>query len=371
MARIGYKDCVEKAFEPLLRASGRPDLSARLQVIPPNEEERAAQFKKFGSMRPGEAPLFLPNGGFFFSFKIEDTQCFAFSSFLDEADLIESLRGWLQSNDAVLEPIDQATFLFLSYHTTKYYALRPEYQNRRVSLEIIGLAEQSGYEGHDVDDLIAYYRPAYVVSVPSDSIFYDIDIYVVATEMLASVSNLRSPIVDDEFALLIHGLLSLPSIKPENLFLCLTSTRWRYAYLELFRLIESTLYVPWILDLIGDISSTMRAPLLYTALRKNIDWREVKGRSIERVFQDVRDDGELSSLEARIQAFKDVLSSKEPTRAAIGRRVYKIRNQLVHPEDYVDASLLDVSEGQFRDLSVYLCHVVRGIYANYDTQMRD
>ena len=115
MSKVDWRDCVARAFEPLIKASGRVDLGPKLKVLPPTSAERTDQFQKFASMKATDfPPLFLPNGGFFFPFFIEDTKCFAFSSFLDDTDLNASLDPWLSQNDSVIDFVDQSTFLFLS-----------------------------------------------------------------------------------------------------------------------------------------------------------------------------------------------------------------------------------------------------------------
>lgn len=57
-------------------------------------------------------------------------------------------------------------------------------------------------------------------------------------------------------------------------------------------------------------------------------------------------------------------------RSAIGRRIYKIRNQLVHPEDYTDRSVLNTPESEFRLLSTYLCAIALRIYSDFDPILR-
>lgn len=367
MATLDYKVCVRRAFEPLVKASGRSDLSEKLKILPPPKEEKEAQFEKFGSMRTsGHLPLFLPNGGFFFPFFINKTQCYAFSSFLDGHDLEYCLRDWIKDNDATLDLIDQPTFLFLCYYVYNYYSLRSEFQSTRASDEQIAIAEHSDYVGHNIDDLILLFRPTYIVSVPDNSLLSGSDPYVAAAELLSMVDGLRSPIIDREFATTLVELLSFPSVNAENLFLCLTATRWRYVYLELFRIIESALFVPWIVELNQAVGSSLEIPVLYAELRKGLEWRESKGRSIEKVFSEIATDQAIMEVELRIKSFLDIVSNENYNRSAIGRRIYKIRNQLVHPEDYTDGSVLEVTEQEFRDLSLYLCDVISRIYNVYD-----
>ena len=366
-----YTDCVKCAFAPFVKASGRSDIKDKLKATPPPFAIRNEQFKKFGKLRSGDfMPLILPNGGFFFPFYIGDTRCFAFSSFVDDISINNALDNWLNENEAVIEFVDQSTFLFLSYFAQGYYTLLPEFQNRLRADEILSIAEFSGYAGHSIDDIILYYSPTYIISLPTDSLLIDADPFIVATDLLCIVPSFPSQIIDNEFSDEIHALLSFPSINVENLFLALTATRWRYAYLEIFRVLESILHVPWVIDLMKDLGNTSPLPEVYILLRKSLSWREMKGDSIERIFASMNSDSDLILEEHRIDIFYDLMSKDDFDRRNIGRRIYKIRNQLVHPEDYSDGSKLDIKENEFRLLSIYLAKILRKIYTTYDPMMR-
>ena len=90
-----------------------------------------------------------------------------------------------------------------------------------------------------------------------------------------------------------------------------------------------------------------------------------------RVFAALAATAELQRLEGLSKSFKDLDITQDERRAAIGQRVYKIRNQLVHPEDYTDRSVLNTSEDEFRILSIYLSEVATMIYEKYDGLLRE
>jgi hypothetical protein len=178
------------------------------------------------------------------------------------------------------------------------------------------------------------------------------------------LSDLRSPIIDQESAALLHTLLGNPFISSEGIYLALTATKWRYAYMEVFRLLESVLHVPWMLDLKSALESEVDVPTLYGSLRDKLAWKESKGDSIRRVFRSLNGQTDLEEMEASIGAFKGIpFDSAEFCRSSVGSRIYKIRNQLVHPEDFTDGSKLDVSEDDFQKLTSYLAAVVGMVFS--------
>jgi hypothetical protein len=148
MARLNFRDCIPYAFKPIVAASRRTDLIAKLKLLPPADDIRAGQFKRFADFRaqPGAA-LPLPNGGFFLKYRSADSTCIAFSSYVDDLDLDSDLSAWLYDNEAFLEGLDQALFLFLAYTAQPHFSIRPNFRNRRQAQNIVEIAESNNYEG--------------------------------------------------------------------------------------------------------------------------------------------------------------------------------------------------------------------------------
>jgi hypothetical protein len=53
------------------------------------------------------------------------------------------------------------------------------------------------------------------------------------------------------------------------------------------------------------------------------------------------------------------------SKQSIGRRVYKIRNTLVHQEDYEDRDPLDLENENWSELIKFLCESIKYLYGNY------
>ena len=365
MAKLSFRDCIPWIFAPLVDAAKRGDLAASLKLLPPPSSEQAEQFRRFGALKkPKGSVIPLPNGGFFLKFREGNETCFAFSSYVDDLDLDRDLTSWLNDNGAIVEGIDQALFLYLAYFAHPHFAIRPQFKSRAEAQNIIEIAESAGYEGHDASYLIEVFRPTFVITLPQGSLLEDVDDYTLASEILSLISDLRSPIIGQDFALKVHPLLGNHLISSESIYLVLTATRWRYAFMELFRILETTLHIPWMLDLTRDLKISGSIAELYRSLRERLYWKEAKGNSVERVFKEFNDDAVLLSIERSISAFSGIdFDDPEFCRSTVGRRVWKIRNQLVHPEDFTDGSRLQVSEEQFRSLSHYLIAIITKIFS--------
>lgn len=365
MGGLNYRDCIPWVFAPLVEASRRSDLASSLKLLPPPMESQTEQFARFGSLRrPSGGVIPLPNGGFFLRFRQGDETCFAFSSYIDDVDLDPDLERWLSENGAIIENIDQALFLYLAKFAHPHFSIRPSYKSRAEARNIVEISEAEGYLGHDASDLIDIFRPTYLVSLPRDSVLEDVDDYTLCSELASLISDLRSPIIDQNFALKVHPLLGNHLISSESIYLVLTSTRWRYAFMELFRILETTLHVPWLVDLTKDLSIGGSLAELYRSLREKLLWKESKGSSVERIFRELNGDADLLRLERSVSIFMDLkFDSHEFCRGSVGKRIWKTRNQLVHPEDFTDGSRLEVTEIQFRELSNYLIAVIEKIFA--------
>lgn len=370
MARPTYKQCVAKAFAPLVEASRLPDISGNLTTQKLSTEDAEVQFPKFNSLRvTNSEPLFLPNGGFFYPFLTTNSLAIAISLHEDLEDLESMMDTFLESNSASIEPMDASSFLFLSYHAYEYMRLKQVYNKQLMAENVINIVDEN-YIGHDIYDLISYYQPVYIIYIPKESAITMANQYALAVEIVNLLPPLRPAIIDQEFSEAISKLISYPCIDSEKIFLSLVSTRWRYAFLELYRCLEALLYVPWMQDIQQHIPTSIPLRDLYQKIRHSLNWREHKSASFERIFDLFENNLELSVHEKSIDIFFDLTNSEGFQRRWIGKRINKIRNQLVHHEDSDDRSILSVTEDQFRSMSLYLAVFIGIFCEEYDSKLR-
>lgn len=370
MARPTYKQCVAKAFAPLVEVSRLPDISGNLTTQKLSTEDAEVQFPKFNSLRVTDSePLFLPNGGFFYPFSTMDSVAIAISLHEDLEDLENMLDPFLESNSASIEPMDASSFLFLSYYAHEYMRLRQFFNKQLTAENVINIVDEN-YIGHDIYDLISYYQPVYIIYIPKESAITMANQYALAVEILNLLPSLRPAIIDQEFSEVISKLISYPCIDSEKIFLSLVSTRWRYIFLELYRCLEALLYVPWMQDIQQHMPTSIPLRDLYQKIRHSLNWREHKSVSFERIFDLFEHNLELCVHEKKVDIFFDLTNSEEFKRRWIGKRINKIRNQLVHHEDSDDQSILSVTEAQFRSMSLYLAVFIGIFCEEYDSKLR-
>lgn len=370
MARVGYKDCVARAFSPLVEAARREELAGHLTTQRLSVEDSEVQFPKFGSLRTTDAePLFLPNGGFLYPFLTNDSLAIAISLYEDIEELENSLRPFLEENQGYIEEMDASSFLFLSYHAHDYMRLRQAFQKQLAAENVINVIDDN-YKGHDIYDLMSYYQPVYVIYIPTESAITMANQYSIAVEVINLLPSLRPAIIDQQFSDSAYKLISYPCIDSEKIFLSLVSTRWRYVFLELYRCLEALLYVPWMTAIQRTIPTSMPLRDLYSSIRNSLNWREHKSSSFEMIFDLFKDRTDLDAHERNIEIFFDLTNSEGFQRRQIGKRINKIRNQLVHHEDSDDRSILDVSESQFRLISLYLAIFIGEFCEEYDSKLR-
>ena len=108
----------------------------------------------------------------------------------------------------------------------------------------------------------------------------------------------------------------------------------------------------------------------YAAIRSSLGWRESKAESIQKLFDLVESDESLTDAERGVVQFVDLLNTEGFKRRWVGKKINKIRNMLVHHEDFDDGEVLDVAEADFRELSLYLAKVVSALSVRFDEALR-
>lgn len=366
MARPHHTKMAERAFLPLCEAAERTDLLDKLRTADLNEDRQSEQFAKLKRLQAdGIPPIFLPNGGFLYPFNEGEQRCLALACDDEIETLTDILDDWLVSNGAFLDKLDESTFLFLAYYTFRYYRIRSQYENKAEAQEVLDIVDDD-YDGHDIGYLINYYRPVSIIKVAPDSLLSDCNIYALSAELLCKHRRLRSLVIDDDFADSIYELIGLPDVDSEKIFQTLTATRWRHAFLELYRCLESLFTLPRILELRNEIAPNSTLSEIKSAVRRSLNWREQEKNSIEEIFSSLDSDRSLDSIESQVPAFKDLLSREKFKRKSIGRRIYKIRNSLVHHEDYESGSDFQYDDEEYRYLAMYLVSCLPRIIRKFD-----
>lgn len=334
MARRDYKLFVRSVFEPLTNSAGRPDLLDKLTTEPVSDDRKSKQFQKFSSFKIDQSDVvYLPNGGFAALYRDFEGQYFGLSSAglitKDETKIFE----WAASKGFVQQEFDECTFICFAHELQGYYRLADRFRAPEDALNVIDVLSED-YKGHSFSELFTYYRPVILFRIPEDSSLLMRDIFGIAAEICCGSDVLRSAIIDDELAAAIRSLIESTSVPNENLFQAVTASHFRHAFLELYRCLESIFYLPWMIELKTAGEMSIRACELKNTCRTALHWREKELPSMEKMFNLFAGNESLEALENTIDFFRDIKNSEDFNRTQLGKRLYRIRNGMVHHEDY-------------------------------------
>lgn len=352
------EDVAASVFAPLIQASSRTDLAAALKTEQIAEADKDRQYKRYNTVKLlGANAAHLPGGGFLCLYEHVDGRYLAFSvPNLNEADE-EQVTDWSLTLGFVQESLDQSTFLFLCHHLKDLYSIKPAYRRLDAATDVLDVIGEN-YQGHAFSDLIEFYQTVFVFRVPADNALYDADISHHGFNLCSAFSGARSRIVSEEINAAIIELSTYEHIPKDNLFQALTATLWRHYFLEVYRCIEAIHYFPWVLELKskGSISNTVSELKEYC--RTTLNWREREEPSIMKIFGSVNLDKATSDLEANIAPFKKFINDPKFKRDSLGKEIYRIRNNLVHHEDYENPEKIIFTVKQWEDISMYVTRVL-------------
>ena len=361
-----YQTWVKQAVAPFVIAAGEPNYADALKTLGLPDDRQQDQFEKFKTIEAfGGEPLHLPPTGFVSRFRDSRSAFLCISSQGLDDEETEALRDWCLEEGLSEDRLDEATFLFLASQQGAFY--RPVGRNLRRDraenlLNIVG----EGYLGHDIMDLILWYQSALIFEIPEDHRFTDSSAYKIAALIVARTDFYRPQIIGTEVAVGIARLLTLPNINPENLYFALTSTHWKHTFLDLYRCMEAIFFLPWAKALRQSLSSRLNALELAKECRKNLAWREREKASIGKLFEMLPEAVCRSTSIQHLPAFTDLFGNVAGQRS-FGERIYKVRNQLVHQEDYDDPNPLELPQDCWHPMCLYIIDVLERLY--YDNQV--
>lgn len=369
MAGRQVRNYIRSVFEPLAAAASRPDLLKKLKTADLAEERRETQYAQFASVKlDGSNIVYLPGGGFLAIYSHSGGRYVALSSSSLNSDEEDALSVWAAAAGLEESNLDESTFLFLSHDLKGYFRLNDNYRVANNALNAIDIVT-TDYAGHAFEDLYSYYRPVYLFRIPESSFYFASDVFEIGTSLCCDNEPLRSHIIDSDISAVLSDLSNFKSLPQENLFQALTASQWRHVFLELYRCIEALFFLPWIVELKKSIPIQMRAFDLKSSCRASLRWREKEEDSIVSLFEMLAADKYLDAIEDKITVFIELKSLPSFSRGSLGRRIYKVRNGLVHHEDYEEPNKYKLDDAQWRFLSVYLGLALVQLHRKYERDL--
>lgn len=367
MARPPVTEYIAALFAPFVAAAGNPPWSAELKTAPIPENRRDTQYRRFAKIEEfGGPPVSLAGDQFICRFRHHEGSylCIGIEG-LNPSEIL-ALRTWADSQQLTEVAIDETTVLFLAYYASSKFKPRSTALTESGALEIIDIIDDD-YNGHEIFDLVKHYQDFLVFEIPKDNRFLSVSKHSIACNLSSQIPVMRSSIITDDLAGKILRLSELPNVNPENLYFCLTTNHWKYAAIEIYKCLEAAFYLPWTKGLRDAISHEMSALQMARECKLNLQWREKEKDSLIRVLEMLPTQSVIREDIVNLESFSGL--PENASHSAIGTRIYKIRNQIVHQYDYDSPEPIYIPDSEWPIISAYLSDIVYELYSTNSSDM--
>lgn len=363
MARI--QEHMEAIFSDLARAAEREDLIGRLRTADLPEDRKPEQFAKLKTLKPSEhGALKLIDGRFIGRFKSGDqTKLCVHTDGLNESERTV-LDDFLAAYGVTPDILDESTLLFLSLQFRGLFRIKRNFMSRSAAANIVEIADEPDYKGHEIDEVVKWFEEISIYSIGTDSIFENCSSWYIASRLATAASAYRVQYLPESLVGSFSELNKTENVNPQNTYYAITSIHWRQSFLEIYRCLEAIFYLPWVVRLKTEHNYTSDGLTLARQLRSTIGWRQREKDSIQELFTLVDEDVVKPEALMATQPFRDI-KKEEAQPKVLGRRIYKLRNILVHQEDYEDQEPIEISEACWPVLIDYLISVVVNLYRKH------
>lgn len=228
------------------------------------------------------------------------------------------------------------------------------------------------YQGHDFGDLMEFVEDFTVFKIDANSAFKGRDSIEASYFICAQFEKfIRLPIqalVKDYLAVLQEQ----SAVLKENVFLSLTATHYKHAFLELYRCIEVLYILPRSIMLKAKLAYTNPAYELARHCSNELGWRRREEDSLTRIFKDI-DEAVIAASGIQGASFSitewafDGSDTQKKSHEALAAKIYRIRNQFVH-QLYPDDEIV-IADSDWIILIRFTLDVIKDAYRVYRSDL--
>lgn len=363
MARM--PEHMDAIFSDLERAAEREDLIGRLRTADLPEDRKPEQFAKLKTLKPSEhGALKLIDGRFIGRFKSdEQTKLCVHTDGLNEFERTE-LEGFLDSYGVIPDVLDESTLLFLTLQLRGLVRIKRKFMSRSAAANIVEIADEPDYTGHEIDEVIRWFEEISIYSISSDSVFEKCNSWYISSRLATAASAYRVQYFPESLVGRFSELNIMENVSPKNAYYAITSLHWQQSFLEIYRCLETIFCLPWVIRLKMEHNYTTDGLTLARQLRSSVGWRQREKDSVQELFTLVDEDVVQSDSLMKTKPFLDIKKEEAHPRI-LGKRIYKVRNILVHQEDYEDHDPIMISDACWPVIIDYLISIVTNLYRKH------
>lgn len=219
-----------------------------------------------------------------------------------------------------------------------------------------------------LEDIASAYEDVRIFELSQASVS---SLFAVLCHLAARFRTARSPFVPAEIIDVSRRLLLLQNAPYENIYLSLSASHWKHAFIEIYRVLEGLYYFGWMHGLKQTFGGNYAEYDLYLTLQDLLSWRYKEKASIVKLFEIVprvvlsaHDPVGIKSLSGRFDNQADIAVMNK-----FAQLIYSIRNSNVHQGESEDGQTIEVSADCWPKLTYCLFLIVEHLYSVYQAGM--
>ncbi len=315
--------------------------------------------------------MHLSNGDFFTYFKCGANYYVCVSVEFFDSNEIDTIVGIFAEYESYQHRLEENFLLSFCYYLNGVYKPKLSISSQEI-IQNLGLGvqeEQPDYKGHDYEDIISLYTPIIIFKIEQSSLLLNVDSWFLSCLIAIECASLRYKDLSDRVMEISRRFLIGKNVSFENIYLSLTSSHYKYHFLEIYRCIEALYYLPWMLDLKVKSGVVLDAFNLAMMVSSSIQWREKEKPSIYYLFThlpfSIFNTGTLEQTSFFSSLLGAKLEDTEEFKKRLAGVIYRIRNQSVHQSDYEYIDSIQVTQSDWMILSEFMYSVVEYLYTKY------
>lgn len=219
-----------------------------------------------------------------------------------------------------------------------------------------------------LEDIASVYEDVRVFELSQASVS---SLFAVLSHLAARFRSARSPFVPVEIIDVARRLLLLQNAPYENIYLSLSASHWKHAFIEIYRVLEGLYYFGWMHGIKQNFGGTFAEYDLFLSLQNQLSWKYKEEASIVKLFgivpRDIlspHDPVSIKSLSDRFENKTDIAVMNK-----FAHLIYSIRNSNVHQGESEDGQTIEISADCWPKLTYCLFLIVEHLYSKYQSGM--
>ncbi|MCY1744277.1 hypothetical protein [Ensifer sp. SL37] len=371
MANVKFMDYCRAIFAPFIQLADLPSEPPKLKTAPLGTEALEYQGPILNSLHALGKPVLLGGNSFLLRARTDDNIYFYINT--DGLSVDETFRLHEFMGDMQAEKVDplECHFMFVSLNMSGTYRIKKDFRRKDYARDMISAANISNYDGHDINTMMEMFEEYAIYRTDIDKEYLANNNWYLPTKIALNHECYRSQVASERICLALSKLSDLVVDDLENIYNALTSTHLSQMYLEIYRYLENLFALPWGVEIKRSLGVAAPAVVIALECRKSLQWKAREDDSIRALFALAGLEELLAAGANKVKNFSDILGSeeKEDKSRTIGRRIYKIRNMLVHKEDFDDKAPLDLKEAIDEDIICFMVNICTHLYGNFGAEI--